>query len=142
MVDVCLPTDLHAEVTVAALEAGKHVLCEKPMALTVAECDRMVAAAKASGRFLMIAHCIRFWPEYIALKEIVDSGQYGKVTSALFRRISGLPKWSEWFPNPQRSGGAILDLHIHDVGLYQLPAGDAATGHCRAAWRMSTASVK
>jgi len=115
MVDVCLPTDLHAEVTIAALEAGKHVLCEKPMALNVEDCDRMIAAANASGRSLMIAQCIRFWPEYAVVKELVDSGKYGKVTSALFRRLSGLPKWSEWFPKPERSGGAILDLHIHDV---------------------------
>ncbi len=119
VVDVCLPTDLHAEVAVAALEAGKHVLCEKPMALTVEDCDRMIAAAKASGRFLMVAHCIRFWPEYVALKEMVDSGKYGKVTSALFRRLSGLPKWSPWFPEPALSGGAILDLHIHDVDYIQ-----------------------
>jgi len=116
-VDICLPTDLHPEVAIAALEAGKHVLCEKPMALTVAECDRMIAAANASGRILMIAHCIRFWPEYIVLKELVDGGQYGKVTYANFRRLSPLPDWSDgnWMLDPGRSGGGILDLHIHDA---------------------------
>lgn len=132
VVDICLPTDLHAEVAIAALEAGKHVLCEKPMALTVAECDRMIDAAQASGRFLMIAHCIRFWPEYLALKEIVESGQYGAITWAFFRRLSGLPKWSPWFPDPKRSGGAILDLHIHDVDFIQyllgLPSSVDAVG--------------
>lgn len=117
VVDVCLPTDLHAEVSVAALEAGKHVLCEKPMALSVADCDRMIAAAEANGRFLMIAQCIRFWSEYLYMKEMVDSGKYGKVTSAIFRRLSGLPRWSteNWFTDPKRSGGAILDLHVHDA---------------------------
>ncbi|MHB9109093.1 MAG: Gfo/Idh/MocA family protein [Armatimonadota bacterium] len=116
-VDICLPTDLHPEVAVAALEAGKHVLCEKPMALTVAECDRMIAAAEASGRILMIAHCIRFWPEYAALKALVESGQYGRVTYAMFRRLSPLPDWSagDWMLDPGRSGGSILDLHIHDA---------------------------
>jgi len=115
VVDICLPTYLHPEVAIAALEAGKHVLCEKPMALTVQECDRMADAARASERFFMIAQCIRFWPEYIALKELVDSGQYGKMTSAVFQRLSGLPKWSNWYPNAARSGGAIHDLHIHDA---------------------------
>ncbi|MHB9132356.1 MAG: Gfo/Idh/MocA family protein [Armatimonadota bacterium] len=116
-VDICLPTDLHAETAVAALEAGKHVICEKPMALSVEECDRMIAAAKAADRVLMIAHCIRFWPEYVVLKRLIESGQYGKLRSASFQRLSGLPTWSEsnWMADPKRSGGSILDLHIHDA---------------------------
>jgi len=133
-VDICLPTDLHAEVAVAALQAGKHVLCEKPMALTVADCDRMIAAAETAGRILMIAHCIRFWPEYVVLKELVDGGQYGKVTYAMFRRLSPLPDWSEgdWMLDPGRSGGSILDLHIHDADfvayLLGMPRKVFATG--------------
>lgn len=116
-VDICLPTDLHADAAITALEAGKHVLSEKPMALSVADCDRMIAAAKASGRILMIAQCIRFAPEYVVLKRMVDSGQYGKLRSANFCRLSGFPKWStdNWMDDPQRSGGGIFDLHIHDV---------------------------
>lgn len=118
LVDICLPTYLHAEAAIAALEAGKHVLSEKPMALNVAECDRMIAAAKANDRILMIAHCIRFWPEYVVLKELIDGGQYGKLVSAVFRRLSGTPAWgaaNNWFLDPSLSGGSILDLHIHDV---------------------------
>ncbi len=116
-VDICLPTDLHADVAVAALEAGKHVLCEKPMALTVAECDRMIAAAAQSGRMLMVAHCVRFWPEYLALKAEIASGNLGELLSAGFTRIGGMPAWSyeNWFADPARSGGAILDLHVHDA---------------------------
>ncbi len=116
-VDICLPTDLHAEVAIAALEAGKHVLCEKPMALTLVECERMIAAAQAAGRTLMIAHCIRFWPEYLVLKELVDSRRYGALQHASFSRLSGPPLWSSenWMMTPARSGGAILDLHIHDA---------------------------
>lgn len=133
VVDVCLPTDLHAEVTVAALEAGKHVLCEKPMALNVEQCDRMIAAAKANNRFLMVAHCIRFWPEYLALKEIVDSGRYGKVLSANFRRLSSLPRWTtdNWMAQPARSGGAILDLHIHDADYLNYLFGIPREVHAR-----------
>ncbi|OPZ86431.1 MAG: 1,5-anhydro-D-fructose reductase [bacterium ADurb.Bin429] len=116
-VSICLPTFLHADATVAALRAGKHVLCEKPMALTSADGDRMIAAAEAAGHVLMIAHCIRFWPEYQALKTIVEGGAYGAVQSALFTRLGGLPAWSAngWMRDPARSGGAILDLHIHDA---------------------------
>jgi len=134
VVDICLPTDLHSRFAVAALEAGKHVLCEKPMARSVAQCDRMIAAAEASGRALMVAHCIRFWPEYVVLKEMVDSGKYGKVTSAVFRRLSLLPIWSSenWIITPKRSGGALLDLHVHDIDfiahLFGMPAWVASSG--------------
>jgi len=117
VVDICLPTDLHAEVAIAALHAGKHVLSEKPMARTVEACDRMIAAAEATGNTLMIAQCIRFWPEYVALKEILDNGAYGKLVHASFTRLSPLPTWSSdnWLLNPARSGGALLDLHVHDT---------------------------
>lgn len=117
VVDICLPTDMHEAVTLAALEAGKHVICEKPMALTVAGCDRMISAAQAAGKRLMVAHCIRFWPEYAYLKSLVDGGQYGAVRYAMFRRLSPAPDWtsSDWMVDPVRSGGAITDLHVHDA---------------------------
>lgn len=117
MVDICLPSDLHAPVTIAALEAGKHVLCEKPMALTVADCDRMIAAARINNRLLMIAQVIRFWPEYLVLKDAVDTGKYGKLRTATFRRISSVPLWTSdgWMTDPKRGGGVTLDLHVHDA---------------------------
>jgi len=116
-VDICLPTDLHAEVAIAALESGKHVLCEKPMALTIEQCDRMIAAADASNRILMIAQCIRFWPEYAYVKALAQNGTYGKITDAVFSRLSPLPTWTAdgWYLQAERSGGAVQDLHIHDV---------------------------
>ncbi len=117
VVDICLPSDLHAPVAIAALEAGKHVLCEKPMALNVADCDRMIAAAEANDRKLMIAQVIRFAPEYLFVKQIVERGTYGKLLSADFRRISSLPLWTSenWMADPRRGGGCTMDLHIHDV---------------------------
>jgi len=117
VVDITLPTYLHAKYAVAALKAGKHVICEKPMALTLADCDKMIAAAKAARRQLMIAHCIRFWPEYQVLKQIIDSKEYGKALSATFWRKSLTPTWSweGWLMAEQRSGGAVVDLHIHDT---------------------------
>ncbi len=120
-VSITLPTDLHAECSIKALEAGLHVLCEKPMALNVAQCDNMIAAAKRNGKTLHIGHCIRFWPEYAKAKEMVDSGEYGKVVAATFRRLGSIPTWSRsnWFTDEGRSGGMALDLHIHDTDYAQ-----------------------
>jgi predicted dehydrogenase len=114
-VSITLPTFLHADTTVRALGAV-HVLCEKPMALTVEDCDRMAAAARASGKVLQVGHCVRFWPEYAVTREIVRDGRYGAVVAATFRRYSALPGWSpdSWFADEARSGGQPLDLHIHD----------------------------
>ncbi|MGH9773300.1 MAG: Gfo/Idh/MocA family protein, partial [Candidatus Acidiferrales bacterium] len=81
-VDICAPTDLHAPMALAALAAGKHVFCEKPMALSTTDCDRMMDAAKRNHRVLMIGHVLRFWPEYEALADFVKSARYGRVLSA------------------------------------------------------------
>jgi len=117
VVSIALPTHLHAEATVQALRAGVHVLCEKPMALTPDQCDRMTAAAIESGRVLQIGHCIRFWPEYAVAAESVRSGRYGAVRAATLRRLSAVPTWAAdgWLTDPGRSGGMALDLHIHDT---------------------------
>ena len=109
-----LPTHLHAATTITALNSGKHVLLEKPFALTVADCDHMIAAASETGRTLMVAHVLRFWGEYVSLVELVHSGRLGKPFSAVAVRLSQLPAWADWFLNPVWSGGAVLDLCIHD----------------------------
>jgi predicted dehydrogenase len=109
-----LPTHLHAETTIAALKAGKHVLLEKPLALTAEDCDAIIATAKETGRTLMVAHVLRFWGEYVSLVELVHSGKLGKPISAVAVRLSQLPAWADWFLNPAWSGGAVLDLCIHD----------------------------
>lgn len=114
-VDVCLPTNLHLPVTVAALKAGKHVLCEKPMALTAADCDEMLKAARENGKILMIGHVLRFWPEYNYLQRFVKSGEYGAVRTATFVRRCGVPDWSKWAMDDSQSGGALLDLLVHDI---------------------------
>jgi predicted dehydrogenase len=120
-VSITLPTDLHAAFSIKALEAGLHVLCEKPMALNVAQCDDMIAAAQRTGKILLIGHCIRFWPEYARAKEIVDCGEYGTVVAVTFRRLGSIPAWSRsnWFTDEARSGGMVLDLHIHDTDYAQ-----------------------
>ena len=121
VVDVCLPTFLHSRYAIEALQAGHHVLCEKPMALSVAQADQMVDAARKAGRTLMIAQCIRFWPEYIYLRQHVREETLGKLLSLNMYRMGGRPIWSweNWFLDVERSGGTLLDLHIHDVDYVQ-----------------------
>ena len=118
---IASPTFLHASQTIEALNAGVHVFCEKPMALNSGDCREMSEVAKQSGKTLQIGHCIRFWPEYVQAKEIIDSQKYGKVLAATFQRLSLTPTWS-WdncFLDGKRSGGAMLDLHIHDTDFVQ-----------------------
>ena len=117
VVATALPTDVHAEAAVAAMEAGAHVFTEKPMALTVAQCDQMLEASRRCGRQLMVAQCLRFWPEYEALVEIIRSGRYGRLQTLTLERVGSYTTWSagNWMNDHHRSGGAILDLHLHDV---------------------------
>ena len=118
---ITLPTNLHADLVVQALEAGKHVACEKPMALTVADCDRMIAAAEQAGRTLMIAQCIRFWPQYEEILRRVQRGDIGRVQFAALRRVASAPGYSSggWLMDARQSGGALFDLHVHDVDFAQ-----------------------
>ena len=118
---ITLPTYLHKDHTVKALSAGVHVLCEKPMALSVDDGQTMAATAEQTGKLLQIGHCIRFWPEYAKAKQLVDSGEYGRVRSAMFQRLSLTPGWAwdGWLMDPARSGSAAVDLHIHDSDFVQ-----------------------
>lgn len=120
-VSITLPTFLHKDFTIKALEAGLNVLCEKPMAINKQQCDEMSAASKKAGKILQVGHCIRFWPEYVKAKEIIDSGKYGKVKAATFQRLSLAPTWAwqNWIIAEEKSGGAVLDLHIHDTDYVQ-----------------------
>ena len=133
MVDITLPTYLHADAVVQALEAGKHVLCEKPIALTVEDATRMVQAAASAKGFFMVAHCIRWWPEYAVTRNIIRDKIYGKVYSAVFHRTTATPTWGwkNWLQDHTKSGGACIDLHVHDIDyinyLFGLP--DAVTSN-------------
>lgn len=118
MVDICLPTGHHHRATVAALEAGLDVLCEKPMALNSQEADDMVAASQRTGQLLMVAQCIRFWPEYTALTDLLASGEAGPLLSLQMARQGSAPTRG-WFSHAAESGGALLDLHVHDIDFCQ-----------------------
>ena len=133
VVDVCVPTPFHEELAVAALEAGKHVVCEKPMARTAAAAVRIAQAAAASPGMFMPGMCIRFWPQYKWLKDVVDSGAYGRVLSATFRRMASMPPG--WFADAEMSGAAALDLHLHDTDFVQyllgMPQAVASCGYSK-----------
>jgi predicted dehydrogenase len=116
-VDICTPTHLHKPLTLAALRAGKHVLVEKPMALNRGECEEMIAEAEKTGKILMAAQVLRFFPAYTALKRTLDSGELGPVRTALFRRRCAAPAWSQWLKQSDKSGGGVFDLLIHDVDI-------------------------
>lgn len=117
IIDICLPTFLHAEYAMLAMEKVKYVFVEKPVALTVEEGKAMLAKSKDTGAQVQVGQVIRFWDEYVELKKIVESGVYGKVINANFRRLSPRPDWgwNNWLLNYKLSGGAGQDLHIHDV---------------------------
>jgi predicted dehydrogenase len=125
---VGLPNYLHAPVTIEMLEAGKHVLCEKPMALSVAEAEAMVAASQRTGSKLMIAHMWRFDPEILWLKSVVASGQLGQVFKAKSHAIwlyEG-PAPGSWFVTPQfAGGGALADMGIHSIDTLRFVLGGA-----------------
>jgi predicted dehydrogenase len=120
LIDVCLPPSWHAEVTIAALEAGKHVFCEKPIALDPASASRMVQAADRAGKMLLIGHVLPFFPEYQFAYQTIAGGKYGRVLGGHFKRMISDPAWLPDFYNPRKVGGPMLDLHVHDAHFIRL----------------------
>ena len=133
-VDICVPSFLHCAISVDMLKRGYNVLCEKPMALTSEECALMLEAEMESGKHFMIAQCLRFFKEYQFLKECIDDGRYGKVLGAFFNRDSAQPLWGyeNWFLDYDRCGGAITDIHIHDIDMVRYLFGEPEAVSCRA----------
>lgn len=137
VVDITLPTPLHRKTTIAALKAGYHVLCEKPMALNLADCDAMLAEAKKSKRVLLVAQCVRFFPEYAWLSDAIKSKRFGKVIAADFTRFMAAPQWSpkggSWLLDESKSGGLYVDAHIHDsdyiASIFGMPQSVQSVAH-------------
>lgn len=116
-IDICLPTYKHCEFVLKAAAAKKHVLCEKPIALNVAEAEEMRTACHDAGVRFMVAHCIRFWPEYAFLKQVALTGNLGEVLSLNLTRYGEFPSWgsNNWLADESKAGGGALDMHIHDT---------------------------
>lgn len=127
VIDVCSPTHLHAEQVRRAAEAGKHIICEKPLARTVADAAAMIDICERRGVKLLVGHVVRFFPEYAAAKGIVDRGEVGKVAVIRLTRCSFKPQADRpdsWFHNPAFSGGMMLDLMIHDFDYARWVGGE------------------
>ncbi|HAY79700.1 MAG TPA: gfo/Idh/MocA family oxidoreductase, partial [Planctomycetaceae bacterium] len=135
LVDICLPPDQHADATIAALQAGKHVLVEKPMALTTDQCEQMVNVAQEAGKQVFVAHVLPFFPEYAHARSVIADGQYGQLIGGNFKRVISDPLWLEDFYDPQRVGGPLVDLHVHDAHLirmlFGMPSAVTSTGRMR-----------
>lgn len=126
---VCAPTPWHREMVVEIAKNHKHILCEKPIARTLADAEAMIVACEQSGVRLMIGHCVRYFPEYRRAKELVDSGQIGRVAIArLFRGGSFPPTdtWQDWYANRYWSGGVCVDLMVHDFDFLRWLFGPVA----------------
>ena len=132
LVSICTHTDTHVDLAIQALAAGKHVLVEKPLALNSADARRVAGAASAAGTVCMPGMCIRFWPAYAWLRRAVGSGEFGRVRSATFHRLGSTPAWADFYKDAARSGGALVDLHIHDtdfvVWCFGRPRGVVSAG--------------
>lgn len=117
VIDICLPTYLHAAYALAAMDKVNYVFVEKPVTLTAAEGDALLEKAAATGCRVQVGQVIRFWDEYVELAKYIREGTYGKVLNANFRRISPSPTWGweNWLHDVSKSGGAGQDLHIHDI---------------------------
>jgi predicted dehydrogenase len=126
-VAICTPTFLHAEMVAKAAHGGKNIFCEKPLAVSIEQADQMVDAVRAAGVNAMAGHVLRFWPEYVRVKEIADGGELGKPVHGFFERLAVIPDWTEadWNREEHLGGGAGLDLQIHDIDFASWLFGDA-----------------
>ncbi len=117
IVDICLPTYMHAEYAKKAMEMGKHVICEKPISLKKSDVSLLYDTARKQGVCFMVAQVLRFWPAYEMLKEIYDSRRYGRLLFGNMDRIGSIPShsWQDWMKDEEKSGLVAFDLHIHDL---------------------------
>jgi predicted dehydrogenase len=126
VVDICSPTDDHRATAEAAAAAGRHVICEKPIARTLADALALTDACRRAGVRLFVAHVTRYFPEYVAAQAAVAAGQIGRPAVIRLRRESSRPSKAatSWIFDEARSGGLFLDLMIHDFDFARWIAGE------------------
>ncbi|MEA4852664.1 MAG: Gfo/Idh/MocA family oxidoreductase [Christensenella sp.] len=118
---IALPTFLHEEYVIKAANAKINVLCEKPVTLSLESFDRMTKACEENNVRFMVAQVVRWWPEYVETRKLIKSNTIGSIRVISLARLAQHPNWSTWHTDPQKSGGALFDLHIHDIDyLYSL----------------------
>lgn len=136
VVDICTPTYLHMGHVIAAANAGKHIICEKPIARTLEQGREMIRICHEAGVHLFIAHVVRFFPEYARAKMVVDEGQIGQVAVLRLSRCGFKPAANSpdaWYHDPEKSGGMMLDLMIHDFDYARWVAGEVESVYARSA---------
>ncbi|NOZ73491.1 MAG: Gfo/Idh/MocA family oxidoreductase [Chloroflexi bacterium] len=133
VLDICTPTYWHHAMVLQAAAAGKHIICEKPLARTVAQGREMIRLCEKAGVKLLVGHVVRFFPEYVRAKEAVVAGQVGEVAVMRFQRDVFRPRKlkDNWFLEFEKSGGMILDLMIHDFDYARWVAGDVTQVFCK-----------
>jgi len=126
IIDVCTPTYTHARIAIDAMSHGKNVLVEKPISIKLKDADEVIKASDKYGVKFMVAHCLRFWPEYKVAKNIVERGEIGEPRVARAYRLSPYPNWSwqSWLKDFYKSGGVFVDMSIHDVDFLRWAIGD------------------
>ncbi len=119
VVHVCTPNSSHAEISIAALQSGKNVMCEKPMAKTAAEAKAMLEASKASGKLLTIGYQNRFREDSLFMKNLCAAGELGDIyfAKALATRRRGVPVWGVFMDKEKQGGGPLIDLATHALDL-------------------------
>ena len=125
IVDICLPTFLHEKFVLLAAKYNKNILCEKPVALSSESFDRMRKAEEDAGVKFMVAQVIRFWPEYVNIKKHYDAGEFGDIKMVYAARLAQHPTWTTWHRDPEKSGGGLFDLLLHDVDFARFIFGEA-----------------
>ncbi|MCS7014591.1 MAG: Gfo/Idh/MocA family oxidoreductase [Gemmatales bacterium] len=123
LVDICLPTSMHAQASLEALRAGKHVLVEKPIALSLEDAARMVEAAQQTGKLLLVGQVLAYVPEFAWALQLARSSAAGKLLAGHLDRIISKPDWSAEIADPAKTGGPAIDLHIHDAHYVTLIGG-------------------
>ena len=125
VVDVCLPTSYHRELALKAAREGKHVILEKPIARTLEDAEAILEAFSGEGGRLFVGHVLRFFPEFVRLKQMIDAGDLGTVGVArTSRRSPFLTGWNDWYADWRISGGVLLDLVIHDFDFLRWSLGE------------------
>ena len=120
IVSVCTPTPSHRDLAVRALGAGKHVLLEKPIALSTDDAEAIAAVAAESTGILMVAHVVRFFDGYQRVRGEAESGRLGELRHVRTTRMSAAPTWASWLADESRSGGMLVDFAIHDLDQLNL----------------------
>ncbi len=127
LIDICLPPSLHADAIEKCIAAGKKVLCEKPLALDAATSRRL--ADQCEPGQLMVAQILPFMPEFGLLVDAANDGRWGKPVAGRFKRTISPPDWIPDFYDPDRVGGPLVDLHVHDAHLIRLLFGMPTKAH-------------